>query len=287
MTPSRRRVLAGCGALAVSLTAGCGWIERDERSTVDRQYDASSIETVAIEDDVGSIAVTTGDTFHVHGEKLAASDDAIDALSLNERRDDDRLVLETSLDDGPWPTGWLRQPTFDLAVEVPAGVRVDRTETASGDVEIESVAGPITARTGTGNLYVSDVQGAVDARTDTGNVIVRDVDAPITARSDTGSITVDGVVQDVRTETGPVETTVRETDGAPSIVSDTGDVSIALASSLDATISVTTDTGVLDTHGTGFADVETSGSGGTVVVGDGSDSIEVSTETGTVSIVTL
>lgn len=286
MTPSRRRVLAGCGALAASLTAGCGWIERDERATVERSYDAD-VQAISIEDAVGSIAVTTGSSFSVRGEKLAASDDGIDALSLNERRDGDRLVLETSLGDGPWPTGWLRRPTFDLAVEVPDDVRVSRSETASGDVEIESVAGPISARADGGDLYLSGVRGAVDARTDSGDVIVRDVDAPITARSDAGSITVDGVVQDVRTSTGGVETTVRETDGAPSIVSDTGDVSIALASALDATISVTTDAGVLETYGAGFADVETSGSGGTVVVGDGSDSIEVSTGMGTVSIVTL
>ncbi|GAB3689669.1 hypothetical protein GCM10028857_25270 [Salinarchaeum chitinilyticum] len=286
MTVSRRRVLAGSGVLAVSLTAGCGWIERDEHETIERQYDAS-VETVAIEHEVGSVAVTSGTAFHVHGEKQAASEDALDALSLNERRDGDQLVLETALGDGPWPTGWWRQPTFDLEVEVPASVRVDRTETASGDVEIKSVAGPLTARTDAGDIYVSDVQGAIDARTDTGDVIVRDVDAPIAARSDTGSVTVDGVVQGIRTDTGSVETTVRETAGTPSIVSDTGDVSLALASSLDATVSVTTEAGDFDAHGTGFADVESTESGGTVVVGDGSEEIEVSTDTGSVSIVTL
>lgn len=287
MTPSRRRLLAGCGALALSATAGCGWIERDEHATIERQFDATDIETAVIDDPIGSVSVAGGSEFRVHGEKAAASDDAIDALSLQERRDGDRLVLEASLDDGPWPTGWWRQPIFDLDVAVPAGVDVERAEADTGDLEIESVAGPITARADTGDVYVSDVQGAVDARTDTGNVIVRDVDAPITVRSDTGSITIDGVLESVRTDTGSVETTVRETAGTPSIVTDTGDVSLALASSLDATVSVSTDTGDVGTHGTGFAEAELSGGGGTVVVGDGSDSIDVSTDTGSVSIVPL
>jgi|GEM_PF-642281 len=287
MTTSRRRILAGCGGLALSLTAGCSWIERDEHASVDRQYDPTSFQAVAVEGTTGSVSVTTGTAFRVHGEKLAASDDAIDALSLTERRDGDRLVLETSVGDGPWPTGWWRQPRFDLEIEVPASVRVERTQTANGDIEITSVAGPITARADTGDVYVSDVNGAVDAGTDTGDVIVRDVDAPISAQSETGSITADGVVQDVRTDTGAVETTVRGLEGQPSIVSETGDVSLALESSLDATVSVTTDMGELTTHGGGFADVERSETGGTVVVGDGGDQIEVATDTGSVSIVTM
>lgn len=287
MTTSRRRILAGCGGLALSLTAGCSWIERDEHATVERNYDPTSVEAIAIDGTAGSVTVTSGTKLRIHGDKLAASDDAIDALSLNERREGDRLVFETSVGDGPWPTGWLRQPRFDLELEVPVNVRVERTETANGDIDLTSVAGPVSARADSGDVYVSDVQGAVDARTETGSVIVRDVDAPISARSKAGPITVDGVIQDVRTDTGAVETTVRDMEGQPSVVSDTGDVSLALESSLDATVSVTTETGTLETHGGGFAEMETSGDGGTVVVGDGSTTIDVSTDTGAVSIGTL
>lgn len=288
MSPStsRRRLLAGVGGVALAATAGCSFGEHDEAETVQRSFDADGLDVVTIASYTGDLSVRSRDPgeLRIQGEKRAASGDAIDSLSLTDRRDGGRLDLETDVGDGPWPVGWWRTPELHLDVEVPSSIRVEEAIADSGDLEVEGVAGPLTAAADTGDVYVANVGGAVDARVDTGKLIVRGATGPVVARADTGTVNVDGVIAGVRSDTGDVSATVREIDGTPTVESATGDVGLALSRTLDVTVSVSVDTGSIDVHGGESASVGTDGDSRTVVLGDGSGEIEVATDTGDVSI---
>jgi DUF4097 and DUF4098 domain-containing protein YvlB len=285
---TRRRVLAGASSLALSAIAGCGWIERDERRSFERAVDAGAAESLAIESDTGDVTVRghDGDAVHVHGEKHAASEDAIDALSLTTQREDDRLVLRTERGDGPDPLGWWRAPTLDLEVQVPTGLRVGRAATDAGDLEVQHVTGPLAVAADAGDVYVANVEGRVEASAKTGDVTIRNVGGEISATVDTGDVSVDGAIDAVQTDTGQIEATVRALAADPSIRADSGDVSLAVASSLDVTVAAEIDAGDLDVQDD---DLEVGEAGGVkrIVLGNGARRLVVSVDAGDVSITAL
>lgn len=286
---ARRRVLAGAGGLALVATAGCGWVDRNEKTSVSRSYDADRVDRLAVVTETGDLEVrgNANGRFRVHGAKRAASEDAIDALSVEARRDGGQLRLETDVGNGPWPLGWWRTPKLSLDVDVPRSLQVEHAETVHGDVAVEGVDGPTTARTETGDLYVAGVRGRVEAAAKAGDVIVRNATGPIDARSETGDLTIDGIVAGLTTETGDVSATIRNVAGAPSIETGTGDVEIALARSLDLTVAARSDAGTVTVHGDGFASATTTADGATIRLGEGADELSIATETGDVSITTV
>ncbi|AGN01430.1 hypothetical protein L593_07425 [Salinarchaeum sp. Harcht-Bsk1] len=291
MVPSttRRRALAGACSAALAAVAGCSLVDRDEQATVSQSVDASDVDSVAVDSDTGDLAVRghDGDEIRIHGEKVAASEDGIDALSVTQRRDGDRLVIGTELGDAPELTGWLRTPTLDLRIEVPAGVALDRATTETGDLDVEDVTGSVLASADVGDVYVANVDGAVDARNGTGDVTVRDVTGPIAARTDTGDVSADGEIERLATETGAVRATVRGLAGEPEIRGTAGDVSLAIARSLDVTISASVDAGEVTVHGDGLDTVREAADSTRIVLGDGSRRLEVDVDTGDCSITTL
>lgn len=285
----RRRFLAGTGGVALVATAGCGMVDRDERNSVARTYDPTAVDRVALDTETGDLAITgTPDgPFRVQGVKRGASQDAIDALSLDADRDGGQLRLETDVGNGPWPLGWWRTPQFPLEVEAPQSLHVERAETEHGDLDVEGVDGPITARTRTGDVYVAGVSGRVEAITDAGDVIVRNATGSIDARSETGDLTIDGVVAGLSSSTGDVVATVRGVDGAPSVEAEAGDVEVALARSLDVTVAAGTENGTVAVHGDGFASTDARINSATVQLGDGTEDLTIASDAGDVSITTL
>lgn len=285
---TRRRVLAGACSVALPAIAGCGWLERDERATLERSVNAGSAGSLVIESETGDVTVRRhdGDAIRVRGEKRAASEDAIDALSLSTERDGDRLFVRTERDGGPDPLGWWRTPTLHLDVAVPAGLHVERATADDGDLDVQHVTGPLAATADTGDVYVANVEGSVEATADTGDVTVRDVAGAIFATVDTGDVRVDGEIDTVETDTGEISATVRGLTSGPSIRADTGDVALAVVNSLDVTVTADVDTGDVDVRDDEL-ETDDDGSATRVVLGDGSRRLDVTVAAGDVSITTL
>lgn len=292
MTPSttRRRLLASAGTVGLGAIAGCFLAERDERTTATRTFDAADVDALAVDSSTGAIAVRghDGEAIRVRAKKRAASEDGLDALSLPGRRDGDRLVVETDRGSGPGPLGWLATPTMDLEFEVPSGVAVEHVETDAGGVEVEGVAGPLEAITTHGDVYVGSVDGVVDARADSGDATVRDATGPIAARTASGNVTVDGVIDRLRSDAGEIAATIRGLAEDPRIRGAAADVSLALAAELDVTVEADVDLGDVDVHGDGLEAVAAEAADSVrIVVGEGTDRLEIETDTGEVSITTL
>lgn len=285
---TRRRVLAGASSLALPTIAGCSWIERDERTTFEQSVEVGSAESLAIESDTGDVTVRRhdGGAVRVHGEKLAASEDAIDAVTLAVAHEDGRLRLRTEREDGPEPLGWWRTPTLDLNVRVPAGLRVERAATDVGDLDVQHVTGPLAATADAGDVYVANVEGSVEASADTGDVTVRDVAGAISGTVDTGDVQVDGAIDAVEADTGEIAATVRGLAPEPSIRADTGDVALAVARSLDVTVTADIDLGDIEVRDDELV-TEDDGDAARVVLGEGSRRLDVAVDAGDVSITTL
>jgi hypothetical protein len=284
---TRRRVLAGASSLALPAFAGCGWTDRDERTTFERPIDVGAAGSLAIESGTGDVTVRRhdGDAVRVRGEKIAASDDAIDAVTLAVEREDERLRLRTERDEGPDPLGWWRTPKLHVEVAVPDGLRVERTATDGGDLAVQDVTGPLAAAADAGDVYVANVDGAVEASADAGDVTVRDVAGAISATADTGDVRVDGQIDAVETDTGEITATIRGLAADPSIRTDTGDVALAVARRLDVTVTAEIDLGDLEVRDELVT--EDDGDAARVVLGDGSRRLAVSVDAGDVSITTL
>jgi len=266
---TRRGLLAGAGATALASLSGCFLVERDEREAFERTYDVGDVDAIALEGDVGDVDVqaTERADVHVAGEKLAASEDAIDALELRETRGGATLELTTAVEGEPWPVGFWRTPQLSLTVEVPRSLQVERAAVDTGDVTVRDALGPLDAEADTGDVSLSGTRREVSAETDTGDVSVDG-----------------GEVRRLVTDTGDVDATIRSLAAPASVETDTGDATVALARDLDVTVSVSVDTGEISVGSDAFASVRVGDESGEVVLGDGSAELSVVTDTGDVRL---
>lgn len=266
---SRRRFLAGSGAVAAGLLAGCLGGERDERESFERTVDGGVAE-LTVETEIGSVEIrgTDREDVHVAGEKVGTSQADLDDLELREHRDGDRLFLERYYDG---EDSWLsldREPKLDLTIEVPRSIAIDRVESDNGDLDVEGI------------------DGTVRALTDNGSVRVSDVSEPVTVDVDNGDVTLDGGVESVTSDNGEVDATIRSLADVAELSTDNGDVTAALATDLDVDVTVETDNGELTVE-EGFEDVTRSEERVEFSVGEGSSSLDVTTDNGDVTIETI
>ncbi|WP_225335591.1 DUF4097 family beta strand repeat-containing protein [Halomicrobium urmianum] len=258
---TRRRVLAGLAAT----TGLSGCVVTGEGRTVEETNTTTheAGESLVIDGRAGDVTVegTDRDDVEVRATKRAASEDDLDDVSLSVDRSDGRLELSVEREDS-----WFRfgaAPRMDLHVTVPADIRAERIDVASGDVELAGVHGPTTVDTSSGGVRVRDVDGDVTVDTSSGDAEVIDAAGDVTVEASSGDLTVTNPGGDV--------------DASAS----SGDASIRFPAESGATLSVETSSGGIDT--TGF-DASTDGSTLTTTVGDGSRTVDVSTASGDVEI---
>jgi len=114
----------------------------------------------------------------------------------------------------------------------------------SGDVWIENVGGAVQVRTIEGEVDVSRARGGVDASSQSDEVRLRDVQGPVNAHSGSGDLTlVDIRSSVVRAETQNGDITFSGTiddDGDYRFFVHDGDASIAIPSSTNARVAVST-----------------------------------------------
>lgn len=254
------------------------------------RFDAEGVAALAVDSGTGSVAVWGhgGDAIRVQADERVASEDGLEAVSVDGRREDDRLVVETERDLGSGILDWRPKLSLHLVVAVPEGVAVERAATEAGWIDVDGVAGPIAAIADVGDVYVAAVDGAVDARTRRGDVTVRDATGPISARTRAGDVTVDGVIETLRTDAGEIRATVRGLGEGPAIRGAAADVALAIARELDVTVETDVDLGDVDVHGEGLETAVAEAAGSVRVVGgEGSDRLVIDTRAGNVSVTTV
>ncbi|WP_226011188.1 DUF4097 family beta strand repeat-containing protein [Halomicrobium salinisoli] len=276
---TRRSVLAGLAATTALSGCVAAGGSRTVEETETTTHDAG--EALAVDGEAGDVTVEGADRddVEVQATKRAASEGDLGDVSLSTDRSDGRLELVVEREDA-----WFRfgsPPRLDLHVTVPADVRVERIDVASGDVELTGVRGPTTVDTSSGDVRARDVDGDVTVDTSSGDVTLQSVGVA-TVDVSSGDVEVIDADGNVTADTSSGDVTVANPGGDVDVSASSGDVSIRLPAEPGATVSADVTSGDIETTG---LDVSTDGSTLETTVGDGSRTVDVSTSSGDVEIV--
>ena len=124
---------------------------------------------------------------------------AVLVTAVKEGSDRDRVEVE-DLSSGNHVELRSRYPehcncnaSVNFTVQVPRGAKYsfDKIGSASGNIEISSVAGDINGRSASGNVTVEDVEGNITASSASGDVLVTKAIGTVNARSASGNVIVD------------------------------------------------------------------------------------------------
>lgn len=268
-TASRRALLAGTVVVTCGLT-GCLSGSRDAEEPVAETYTADELTAVAVETAIGTVDVhsTAEERVDIEGRKAAISRDDLESIRLATTTDDGVLEVAVDRDDSRSLFGLRPAPALDLAVAVPESLAVPRIDTDTGDIDVTTVRGDLTATTSTGNVRLERVDGTVSAATETGTLDVTDPAS----------------IDRLETDTGDVTASLPGIDGDASIETTTGAVELRLPDRLDLTLEITTESGEITV--TGVEDLPEMAGDSLIeaVVGDGTHRLRITTETGDVTV---
>jgi putative adhesin len=113
----------------------------------------------------------SGATLALRGTACASTQDGLDALTVQQRREGGTLVITLGADRGSVGGSWGNFYAYlKVNISMPGNIPV-RLETGSGDAEVRHVAA-LDASTGSGDLNISDVPGTVRASSGSGDLVV-------------------------------------------------------------------------------------------------------------------
>lgn len=97
---------------------------------------------------------------------------------------------------------------YDLEIELPRSVECRLgVATASGDVRVDGIAGPVAVRTASGDAHLLGARGKLTVQTASGDLLLEDVGGRLQARTASGDVRLDGGTLDafdVQTASGDV-----------------------------------------------------------------------------------
>jgi hypothetical protein len=168
-----RSTLTGSGLLIASLlsntaVADCLRYGADRAADVD----AAGIRTVLIGAGAGDLSVRGTATTRVRakGRACADSQDRLDAIKIETRRDGDTLRVDAILPDTDHA---LNNRSLDLSIDVPASAALSIVD-SSGDIDVENVAG-VRVEDSSGDIDIKTVNGDVEVTDSSGDVVIADV----------------------------------------------------------------------------------------------------------------
>ncbi|MFB6177131.1 MAG: DUF4097 family beta strand repeat-containing protein [Halobaculum sp.] len=264
---SRRGILAGVAALGL---AGCtGTDASGDRVSKSSERTLTAPKQLAVTNEVGDVTVTGEDrsdiTLRVTRSGPASE---LDRLELTTDRTDGTLtVIGEISDDKSIRNDFGLSLTVEL--RVPQTVAVRSVETVAGDVRLTDTKGAPTVSATAGDVMIDGVDGTVSASTTTGDVTIREVTVVSNVEATAGQLSVD--IASVQEET--------------EVVTTTGDIGLALASSLDATVEVTAETGDVSVSRLPLSVTETTtGAVADGTMGEGNKKLTVETNVGDVAL---
>ncbi|MFW5939176.1 MAG: DUF4097 family beta strand repeat-containing protein [Halolamina sp.] len=273
-TPTRRRLLAGVGAAALTGLAGCTGATPfvGKRLEEDRTIAIEDTTALTVDAELGEVTVWSEDREDV-GVQLVKQSSSVGVdlsdLHFTVEHVDGRLALASRYTGDNSILGGT--PNMDLTLRVPRDFTVAELAADVGDLRAEDVAGDLTARSSVGDVTLRDVTGTVTAASSTGDVDVRGAER----------------VGDVSTETGDLDVAVSAIDGDTTMESRVGDATVALSSDLDADIVAETRVGDVEVDDLSLRDVTETGNSLTGTLGDGGPTLRITTETGDVELSSL
>jgi hypothetical protein len=249
---------------------GCVGMSGEER-LIQTETDIVSNATITLDNNIGTITMKGEDRTNLQ-VKAALSDSALTPAWDAEYIEDMSLSIRGSnaLEISLSPEERGGNIVVDYTIAMPTTVSGVTVSNRTGDISIDSVAGPALLSACTGDLNAKNILGKVDAETSTGSISVRDCPAIGRLKTSTGDIIAD---------------IPSAGDGGEIIIeTSTGSITLNVNPELNADIIAETSTGDVTLHTiTVTGEIEDKKIDGRI--GSGSDvTIRVSASTGDIAI---
>lgn len=114
---------------------------------------------------------------------------------------------------------------FDFSVSAPFDTEV-RVKSGSGDEEVRSLKGPVTAKAGSGDIRVQDVEEHVEIDTGSGDSAVARVRSSVSADTGSGDLDLGEIGGEVSVRIGSGDAQLRRLGGGMHVAIGSGDVSL-------------------------------------------------------------
>jgi len=200
-TLTRRQLLTGCAVAASAGLAGCAAGELTAAPVTD-ELAADGVPSVAVDVTNGDVTVQEQQrhSVAVDGQKRAASEEGLEAVGLETRREGDTLVLAATHGDDGWLPSFGVNSKVNLDLTVPESLSTVEVETTNGDIDAEGIDAVLDLDTTNGDVDVREHRGAAGIVTTNGEVSLQlETGADVTAESTDGDIEV-GVLPSIATE---------------------------------------------------------------------------------------
>ncbi len=178
-----------------------------------------------------------------------------------------------------------------IEVDVPPGSKLDVARCSGADVS--NLAGPVVVRSQDGHITLTALRGTVDARSDDGYIEASDLRGDsLTMESSDGHLALRDVAVaalTARTNDGHIDASgiaLTGTNGTATLHSDDGSIKLSLAPGNNLTVAASSNDGSVAIDGKRVDSGDSDSAQHTVRVGDGSGSLTVSTNDGSIHIIT-
>ena len=189
--------------------------------------DTRGIEKLEIVGRGGDLKVRTGSatTISASGRACASSAALLERTQIRSTREGGNARVFVQIPDEPGDLDDGGYATLDLAVQVPAGLGIEITDT-SGDVDAQGIK---LAR-------ITDSSGDIEVRDSSGDLEVSDSSGDLSFTAIDGALTVSDSSGDLQVDTARSVRVVRDSSGDLRIVRVSGDVTIENDSSGDIVV---------------------------------------------------
>lgn len=179
-------------------------------------------------------------------------------------------------------SGFREKAQIDYRIEVPAHLAV-KVSSASGDVEVAGVEGPVRVLTASGDVSLKSLGGGAMVEVASGDVSGRDIAGEVRIRTSSGSVGLVGLEGSAVVEGASGDVSLNDVSGPIEIDLVSGDLTLTACK---GTVEAGTSSGDIRLEGPG-SDVELSSSSGDinlVVFPHGDRSYRLSTASGDVAV---
>ncbi|TKR34213.1 DUF4097 domain-containing protein [Luteimonas gilva] len=172
----------------------------------------SGVRTVVVRTGPYDFNVKSGSAARASGRACASSQEGLDRLQLVQKREGDRLIIETG-DRKAWSGGWFNgYSSFDVDVTLPKNVALEM-DVGSGDGDVSGIAN-VDAHVGSGDLSVSGAD-RLTADVGSGDLKVSDIGQLQIEAVGSGEFEGDRIRGDVRIGTiGSGDVDLRQVGGS-------------------------------------------------------------------------
>jgi DUF4097 and DUF4098 domain-containing protein YvlB len=186
-----KMLLAGLFVVAAVALAKPSWAWPDVHATDTTSYPIAGNAVIAVDDPSGDVRITgwSENRVEVVTTRTSWSSDDLKRMSTTVDARHDRLALGVQI-----PHGCLNCD-ISFSIRAPKGVHV-AIETASGDIKVTAIDGPVHADSSSGGVEIRDAHGEVHVHASSGDITLDHISSIVDAVTSSGDIKATGLASD-------------------------------------------------------------------------------------------